>query len=238
MAWGPCIYIVFPTLWLLRGWGGCPLATPAMVMRDLLDVMFEDDEFADLFPKDGRPGLSPVQLALVSVLQFAENLSDRAAANAVRTRIDGKYALGLELDDSGFDHSVLCEFRARLAEADAADRLLQVMLHRLTEAGLLTSGGRQRTDATHVLAAVRTLSRSWSARACGPPWKSSPRRTRTGCCRWWSRSGTSATGARWRSARSPTGRPRSPPWPRPSAATGRRSWPPRGRPTPRPGSER
>jgi len=63
---------------------------PAMLMRDRLDVVFEDDEFADLYPKNGRPGLSPGQLALVSVLQFAENLSDRAAANAVRTRIDWK----------------------------------------------------------------------------------------------------------------------------------------------------
>ncbi|TFV29880.1 IS5/IS1182 family transposase [Streptomyces sp. T1317-0309] len=152
-------YQRIPTRTVLTAWAACPKGTPAMVMRDLLDVVFEDEEFADLFPKDGRPGLSPGQLALVSVLQFAENLSDRAAANAVRTRIDWKYALGLELDDSGFDHSVLCEFRARLAEADAADRLLQVMLRRLTEAGLLTSGGRQRTDATHVLAAVRTLSR-------------------------------------------------------------------------------
>ncbi|MGW0094900.1 transposase [Streptomyces sp. NPDC003328] len=92
-----------------------------MVMRDLLDVVFEDEEFADLFPMDGRPGLSPGQLALVSVLQFAENLSDRAAVNAVRTRIDWEYALGLGLDDSGFEHSVLCEFRARLAEADGLE---------------------------------------------------------------------------------------------------------------------
>ncbi|WP_406437212.1 transposase [Streptomyces sp. NBC_01613] len=114
-----------------------------MLMRDRLDVVFKDEEFADLFPKDGRPGLAPGQLALVSVPQFAENLSDRAAANAVRTRIDWKYALGLELDDPGFDHSVLCEFRARLAEANAADRLLQVMLHRLTEAGRLKFRGRQ-----------------------------------------------------------------------------------------------
>ncbi|MFD7587302.1 transposase [Kitasatospora sp. NPDC059811] len=104
----------------------------------------------------GRPGLSPGQLALVSALQFAENLSDRAAANAVRTRIDWKYALGLDLDDPGFDHSVLCEFRARLAEGDAADRLLRVMLRRLVKAGLLKAGGRQHTDATHVLAGVRT----------------------------------------------------------------------------------
>jgi transposase len=138
----------------------CPKGTPPMLIRDRLDVLFEDVEFAGLYSGDGRPGLSPGQLALVSVLQFAENLSDRAAADAVRTRIDWKYALGLELEDPGFDHSVLCEFRARLAEQDgAADRLLQVMLDRLREAGLLKAGGRQRTDATHVLAAVRTLSR-------------------------------------------------------------------------------
>lgn len=91
----------------------------------------------------------------MSVLQFAENLSDRAAADAVRTRIDWKYALGLELDDPGFDYSVLCEFRARLAEDGAADRLLEVMLQRLKEAGLLKPGGRQRTDATHVLGRPR-----------------------------------------------------------------------------------
>lgn len=138
----------------------CPKGTPAMLIRDRLDVLFEDDEFVGLYPSDGKPGLSPGQLALVSVLQFAENLSDRAAADAVRTRIDWKYALGLELEDPGFDHSVLCEFRARLAEQDgAADQLLQLMLERLVEAGLLKAGGRQRTDATHVLAAVRTLHR-------------------------------------------------------------------------------
>ncbi|WP_251059470.1 MULTISPECIES: transposase [unclassified Streptomyces] len=119
-----------------------------MLVRDRLDVLFEDEEFADLYPCDGRPGFSPGQLALVSVLQFAENLSDRAAADAVRTRIDFKYALVLELEDPGFDYSVLSEFRARLAEGDAADRLLRVMLKRLVEAGLLKPGGRQRTDAT------------------------------------------------------------------------------------------
>ena len=96
-------YQRIPTRTVLTAWAACPKGTPAMLMRDRLDVVFEDEEFADLYPKDGRPGLSPGQLALVSVLQFAENLSDRAAANAVRTRIDWKYALGLELDDPGFD---------------------------------------------------------------------------------------------------------------------------------------
>ncbi|MFC8663036.1 transposase [Streptomyces sp. NPDC057199] len=130
-----------------------------MLMRDRLDVVFADEDFTHLYPADGRPGFSPGQLALVSVLQFAENLSDRAAADAVRTRIDWKYGLGLELDDPGFDYSLLSEFRARLAEGNRADELLQLMLDRLMAAGLLKGRGRQRTDATHVLAAVRRLSR-------------------------------------------------------------------------------
>ncbi|MFD4588372.1 transposase [Streptomyces sp. NPDC058434] len=71
----------------------CPRGTPAMLIRDRLDVLVEDEEFAGLYLSDGRPGLSPVQPAL---LQFAENLSDRAAADEVRTRIDWKYALGLQ----------------------------------------------------------------------------------------------------------------------------------------------
>ena len=140
-------------------WAARPKGTPVMLMRDRLDVVFADEDFTHLYPSDGRPGCSPGQLALVLVLQFAENLSDRAAADAVRTRIDWKYGLGLELDDPGFDHSVLSEFRARLAEGDRADQLLQVMLDRLVAAGLLKGRGRQRTDATHVLAAVRRLSR-------------------------------------------------------------------------------
>ncbi|MFE9727652.1 transposase [Streptomyces sp. NPDC005794] len=135
-----------------------------MLIRDRLDVVCEDGEFADLYPKDGRPGLSPGQLALVSVLQFAENLSDRAAANAVRTRIDWKYALGLDLDDPGFDYSVLCEFRARLAEGDAADRLLQVMLHRRPARRSVFPARRDRPR--HCCR--RGYGRSWSAlRALG-----------------------------------------------------------------------
>jgi hypothetical protein len=66
--------------------------------------------------RDGRPGISPAQLATVSVLQFLLDLSDRDAAEAVRCRIDFKYALGLDLDDPGFHHSVLGDFRERLLE--------------------------------------------------------------------------------------------------------------------------
>ncbi|WP_371656785.1 MULTISPECIES: transposase [unclassified Streptomyces] len=137
-----------------------PRGTPAMWVRDRLDELFTDEDFADWFPADGRRGLSPTRLAMVSVLQYAENLTDRQAAEAVRCRLDWKYCLGMDLDDSGFDYSVLSEFRDRMAQGDRADRLLAVMVDHLVAAGLVKRcGGRIRTDSTHVLGAVRTLSR-------------------------------------------------------------------------------
>ena len=98
-------------------------------------------------------------MALVTLLQFREGLSDRQAAEAVRGRIDWKYLLALELADAGFDHSVLCEFRGRLLRHGAAERLLARVLEAAREEGLLKARGRQRTDSTHVLAAIRTLNR-------------------------------------------------------------------------------
>jgi transposase len=112
-----------------------------------------------LFPTHGQPAACPWRLALICVLQFVEHLSDRQAAEAVRSRIDWKYALGLELTDPGFDFSVLSEFRARLVAGNAAWRLLDTLLARLQVLGLLKQRGRQRTDSTHVLAAVRVLNR-------------------------------------------------------------------------------
>ncbi|MBG0822845.1 IS1182 family transposase [Planomonospora sp. ID91781] len=140
-------------------WASNPKGTPAMWIRDRLEGLFTDDDFADWYPADGRRGLPPAMLALVSVLQYAENLTDRQAAVAVRCRIDWKYCLGLELTDTGFDHSVLSEFRDRMADGDRADRLLAVMVDRLAAAGLVNRRGRVRTDSTHVLAAVRRLNR-------------------------------------------------------------------------------
>jgi transposase len=136
-----------------------PRGAVAMRMRDCLGPIFEDAQFADLFAQRGHPSLSPGRLALVSMLQYAENLTDRQAADAVRARLDWKYALSLPLTDPGFDSSVLSEFRARLLQDSAAGRLLDVLLARLKEAGLLGKGGRARSDSTRVLAAVRTLYR-------------------------------------------------------------------------------
>ena len=136
-----------------------PKGNPYLTLRDQLGMLFDDEDFADLFPDRGQPGLCPRRLALVTMLQFRENLSDRQAADAVRARIDWKYLLGLELSDSGFDFSVLSEFRARLIGAEAEDRLLERLLMRCRDKGLLKTRGRQRTDSTHVLAAIRELNR-------------------------------------------------------------------------------
>ena len=135
-----------------------PKESLAIRVRDGLGLLFTDEEFVDLFPVRGRPAWSPGRLALVLVLQLVEGLTDRQAAEAVRARIDFKYALGLRLDDPGFDFSVLSEFRDRLVEADAGRRVLDGILVAAREKGLLRTAGRARTDTTHVLSSVRELS--------------------------------------------------------------------------------
>jgi transposase len=130
-----------------------------MRMRDALGAIYDDPLFAPFFPSRGRPAASPWRLALATVMQFAEGLSDRQAADAVRSRIDWQYALSLELTDPGFDHTVLSEFRARLVAGQAERLLLEALLTRVDERGLLKARGRQRTDSTHGLATIRTLNR-------------------------------------------------------------------------------
>ncbi|MCX4431314.1 IS1182 family transposase [Streptomyces mirabilis] len=130
-----------------------------MRIREVLGALFTDEDFVAALPDRGRPAISPGALALVSVLQYAEGLSDRQAADQVRARMDWKFLLALELDDPGFDFTVLGDFRSRLIMHGLEERVLEAMLARLSEAGLLRAGGRQRTDSTHVLAAVRTLNR-------------------------------------------------------------------------------
>jgi transposase len=128
-------------------------------IRDELGAIFADEQFDRLYPERGQPGLPPWHLALVTIFQFLESLSDRQAAEAVRARIDWKYALGLELTDPGFDFSVLSEFRARLIAGAAEQILLDTLLALFRERGLLKVRGRQRTDSTHVLAAIRVMNR-------------------------------------------------------------------------------
>ena len=136
-----------------------PGGSLAMRSRDELGAWCEDEAFSAVYGTRGAPGLSPAQLAVVTALQFAENLTDRQAADAVRGRIDWKYCLGLELADPGFDFSVLSEFRSRLVAGGREKLLLDLLLARLKEAGLVEAGMRQRTDSTHVLARIRELNR-------------------------------------------------------------------------------
>jgi transposase len=130
-----------------------------MRMYDELDMLFRDADFADLFPIQGQPAEAPVRLALVTLLQFWEGLTDRQAADAVRTRIDWKYLLCLDLTDGGFDHSVLSEFRTRLLTHSAERRLFDAILSIAQARGLLQAGGHQRSDSTHILGAMRAMTR-------------------------------------------------------------------------------
>ncbi len=136
-----------------------PKGNTSMRVFDALGPIYTNPQFADLFPKSGQPAIAPAQLALATIFQFAEGLSDRQAADAVRGRIDWKYARCLELDDPGFDASVLSEFRDRLIAAGAETALFETLLAALKEAGLVKPRGRQRTDSTPVLAAIQVLNR-------------------------------------------------------------------------------
>jgi transposase len=128
-------------------------------LRDRCGMIFNNQRFAHLFSREGQPALAPARLALVLIFQFLETLSDREAADAVRDRISWKYALGLPLDDPGFHYSVLSEFRDRLLHGDAEALLFDAVLELAQELGLLKARGKQRTDSTAVLAAIRELHR-------------------------------------------------------------------------------
>ncbi|EKU96645.1 transposase [Leptolyngbya sp. PCC 7375] len=132
---------------------------PYVTLHDELGPIFEDTDFTELFSKVGQSAIPPWRLALVTIMQFRENLSDRQAAEAVRSRIDWKYLLRLELTDTGFDYSVLSEFRGRLLAGNVEHLLLDKLLERCQELSLVKAGGKQRTDSTRVLGAIRSLNR-------------------------------------------------------------------------------
>ena len=131
-----------------------PKGNRSMRLRETLGTIFADHEFADLFPRRGQPAEAPWRLALVCLVQYMEELTDRQAADAEHSRMDITYLLGLELTDPGFDFSVLCEFRTRLIEHQAEHRLFELLVAKLHEQGYLKKRGTQRTDSTHILAAV------------------------------------------------------------------------------------
>jgi IS5 family transposase len=141
-----------------------------VLVGDKLGEWLADEQFAGAYGVRGKPGWPPSRLALVTIFQKVEDLTDRQAAEHVRTRIDWKYALGLDLADPGFDHSILSEFRARVAAGGLDQVVLDTLLERLAADGLVGAGGTMRTDSTHVISAVRDLNRlelaGESVRAC------------------------------------------------------------------------
>jgi transposase len=136
-----------------------PQGNRYIVLRDRVGVIYQDKQFADLFVWRGQPAESPGLLAMVTVMQFTEGLTDRQAAEAVGSRIDWKYMLGLEIDAPGLSHSVLSGFRDRLLGGGQEQLLLDGLVRHLDEQGWLKGRKRQRTDSTHVLAAIRELNR-------------------------------------------------------------------------------
>jgi transposase len=142
-----------------------PKGTLCLRIADAVGAIYDDMQFAGLFPRRGQPAEAPACLALATVLPFVAGLSHRRAADAVRGRIDWKYALGLEQTDPGFDHTALSEFRTRLVRGQAEQVLLDTLLERVRGLGFLKSRGRQRTDSTHVLAVVAP---EWVRRVAEP----------------------------------------------------------------------
>ncbi len=159
MSLDPVLYYSLPEDTARVARAAFPKGTVYMRMHDEFGALYDNPSFAPLFASRGRPAVAPARLALVTGMQYVEGLSDQQAAEAVRGRIDWKYALCLELDDPGFDSSVLSEFRARLIAGEAEHLLLDTLLARCRERQWLKARGRQRTDSTHVLAAVRALNR-------------------------------------------------------------------------------
>ena len=159
MSLRPQVIQPVPDQTLLVARAAFPKGSLYMTMRNEMGTLYSDEDFAALYPKRGQPAFAPWRLALVTIMQFVENLSDRQAAEAVRARIDWKYALGLELTDPGFDFSVLSEFRGRLLAGHTEQFLLDRMLGIFKDKKLLKARGHQRTDSTHVLAAIRVMNR-------------------------------------------------------------------------------
>jgi len=119
-----------------------------MHLRDALGSISQDADFAELFPKRGPAAEAAWRLALVSVLQALENLSDRQAAQIVQARLDGTYALWLPVEDADCDASMLSDFRQRELPHGAQDRLLESSLQACRQQGWLQAGGKQRPDAS------------------------------------------------------------------------------------------
>lgn len=126
---------------------------------DVLFEQFHDEDFADLYPRDGQPSISPVLLSFITIFQSLENLSDRKTAYQLRMRLDWKYALHLEPSYRSFDPTVLSEFRQRLLKHGAESRVFNAIFVQLKQLGFYKQRGIQRTDSLAIYTHHRLLRR-------------------------------------------------------------------------------
>lgn len=129
-----------------------------MAIDQKFSELFKEVDYAAIYPARGRTGFHPVLLMRATLVQFLEGLTDRQFANALPVRLDWKYFLHMDLGDVGFDASVMSDFRGRITSNDATDLILESVLKAAKDQGLLKHE-TQRSDSTHILAAVRDLNR-------------------------------------------------------------------------------
>ena len=173
MSMTPHLIAPIPAETVQLAWKINPKGTLIMRLRDRLGSLYQDEDFMSLYPPTGQPAYEPWRLALILVFEYLEGLTDRQAAEAVRSRIDWKYGLGLELSDAGFDASLLCEFRARLLAHEASERLLDVLLEQCKARGWRHPRVANSAPTPRMCWRPFACSTAWNwwARPCGPPWR-------------------------------------------------------------------
>lgn len=131
---------------------------PFIAFVDQAGEIFEAADFTAMYSVLGQSAIHPGLLALATLLQHAEGISDRQASERMDDSLMWKYALRLGINDSGWDPSVYSEFRTRLLESGSAELILDKLLHIAEELELLDTS-KQRTDATHILSAAKMMNR-------------------------------------------------------------------------------
>lgn len=140
----------------IESWLSSPLINPDSIyglMGSWGNRLIQDDDFAELYSETGRPSVSPALLSKVLLLMYHDNVSDREAEERAKYDLRWKVALRLPMHESGFDHTALCRFRARLLVNKKEKLVFQRFVNLAKEAGIIKDNGLQIVDSTHVLGA-------------------------------------------------------------------------------------
>lgn len=124
-------------------------------LRHEVAPLLPDEMFSEMYSLDnGRPAISPSMLAIATIIQMHERLSDRRMEEAARYDVRVKYALGLEVDEWGFDYSALNEFRERLLRHGKSKESFEEIVKHLVGKGMIKKGSIQRIDTVHIIADI------------------------------------------------------------------------------------